>query len=391
MNRWEVAVKLEFDSKNAMLQAAIETFCTDQPLIPGAANIPDGRRIDLELTFPGADLPVRVRAVSRGLDPAGEGLRLELMEPQKLRQALMLMIELHFGTYAGRMVLDHLDLRLDAPDSGVHEVISSLVEEEAAEALAALPKADPEPEVDFSQASGTGPQSPPRLRRPPIAPPTGPSDGPKGPPRLRPPKAPSPAELAKHFASRLPKATPGAPPAPAGAHRATLAPSDSRSGPPTEAPSRAVSVPPSGGTTGRPTLAPPEARTRSGLPLPRGFKPPQPEDERTALPTPRGVTAPPTGHPRFAPPRPEHPRPPSMSSPVVGDRPAIDPLTAPPRLRLRPATARAADLVPDVSGVPTAVPTAAPTQVEREEGIATTQAGFQVPGFIADLDPPEDY
>ena len=98
-------MKLDFPSLNGLLHCVLTYLRGEIALVPGAASIPEGTSIELNLTYPDADEPVVVRGVSQGLDPAGRGLRLKLDNPQEVDQVTMLLGHLHLGPYAARKLL----------------------------------------------------------------------------------------------------------------------------------------------------------------------------------------------------------------------------------------------------------------------------------------------
>ena len=105
MVRFIRKLKLEFPSLNGLLHCILTYLRGEIALVPGAASIPEGTSIELNLTYPDADEPVIVRGVSQGLDPAGRGLRLRLDNPQEVDQVTMLLGHLHLGPYAARKLM----------------------------------------------------------------------------------------------------------------------------------------------------------------------------------------------------------------------------------------------------------------------------------------------
>ena len=105
MLRFIRKLKLEFPSLNGLLHCILTYLRGEIALVPGAASIPEGTSIELNLTYPDADEPVVVRGVSQGLDPAGRGLRLRLDNRQDVDQVTMLLGHPHLGPYAARKLM----------------------------------------------------------------------------------------------------------------------------------------------------------------------------------------------------------------------------------------------------------------------------------------------
>lgn len=107
-------LKLEFPSLNGLLHCILTYLRGEIAVVPGAASIPEGTSIELNLTYPDADEPVVVRGVSQGLDPAGRGLRLKLDNPQDVDQVTMLLGHLHLGPYAARKLMAFVRLQQES-------------------------------------------------------------------------------------------------------------------------------------------------------------------------------------------------------------------------------------------------------------------------------------
>ena len=178
-------MKLEFDTLNSLLHVALGHLCSEDCIIPGAANLPPGTELTLEMTWPDGEQPVIVQGTSRGLDPGGRGLRLELRDPPALQQVIMLMTHLHFGPHVGRRLLARFGMA-ERHDEAEHATLFEEAEPPApAEAVTIPPAvAVPTPEEDPLRTVVPGAPSVVRKR------PSGrPLDRPSGirPPRLRPP------------------------------------------------------------------------------------------------------------------------------------------------------------------------------------------------------------
>ena len=106
-------MKLEFSGLNGLLHTALSYLCQDDCVIPGAPSLPEGTAVRLELVWPDGDQPLVVNGHSRGLDPGGRGLRLEIQDPAALHQVVMSMAHLHFGPYVGKRLLDRFGISSD--------------------------------------------------------------------------------------------------------------------------------------------------------------------------------------------------------------------------------------------------------------------------------------
>ena len=109
-------MKLEFNSLNSLLHAALTYLCDEDCIIPGGANLPVGTQVKLEMSWPEGEQPILVKGKSGGLDPAGRGLRLDLEDPGALHQIVMIMTHLHFGPKVGRQLLDLFNLETRTQD-----------------------------------------------------------------------------------------------------------------------------------------------------------------------------------------------------------------------------------------------------------------------------------
>jgi hypothetical protein len=104
-------VNLEFNSLNSLLHTVLTYLRGHAPMIPGGADVPRGTPMELSLNYPEADEPIRVAGVSRGLDPAGRGLRLTLEDPKALDQVTLILAHLHLGPYVARSLFDYAEAK----------------------------------------------------------------------------------------------------------------------------------------------------------------------------------------------------------------------------------------------------------------------------------------
>jgi hypothetical protein len=105
-------VNLRFNSLNSLLHTVLTYLRGPAPLIPGGADVPKGTAVELCFTYPEATEPIRVAGTSRGLDPAGRGLRLTLEDPKGLDQVCLILTHLHFGPYVARALFDAADAKV---------------------------------------------------------------------------------------------------------------------------------------------------------------------------------------------------------------------------------------------------------------------------------------